>query len=52
MTLIEKLQEEKKLLDQIAEAKRQVKVTKSPMRKEQLLRHIHKLENKWRKNFG
>ena len=52
MTLQEKLEAERDLLRQIQETKNQIKRTKSAMRKKQLARHVHKLENKWRKEFG
>ena len=48
MTLKEKLEEELKILDEIQETKNLIRQTKSAMIKEQLLKHLHKLENKWR----
>lgn len=52
MTTEEKLEQELALLKEITETRIQIRQTKSAMRKEQLMRHLQKLENKWRKNFG
>ena len=52
MTAKEKLKQELSLLDEIQETRNQIRQTKSAMRKEQLIRHLHKLENKWRKQYG
>ena len=52
MTTEERLKEERALLKEIEETKIQIRKTKSVMRKEQLGRHLVKLENKWRKDFG
>lgn len=52
MTTEEKLKQEVALLNEITETRNQIRQTKSAMRKEQLMRHLHKLENKWRKQYG
>lgn len=52
MTTEEKLEMELTLLNEIQETRNQIRQTKSVIRKEQLMRHLQKLENKWRKNFG
>lgn len=52
MMLKEKLKEELSLFKEIEETKIQIRKTKSLMRKKDLARHLHKLENKWRKEFG
>lgn len=51
-TLTERLEEELDILREIEETKIQIRRTRSAMRKEQLMRHLQKLENKWRKQYG
>lgn len=48
-TLTERLEEELEILREIEETKIQIRRTRSAIRKEQLMRHLHKLEHKWRK---
>ena len=47
MTLHEKLDEELKILREIEETRNQIRRTRSAIRKEQLARHVHKLELKY-----
>lgn len=48
-TLTERLEEELEILREIEETRNQIRRTRSAIRKEQLMRHLHKLEHKWRK---